>query len=316
MHNALPYCLTASPEVAPVEHLDGWRRQWRGLASESLGPVALALRGGFGSDRVGWAFVSGYQAALRSLMARSAGQPVAVDELLAFCATESGGNRPRDIRTTVTGEGRTLRVNGEKSWTTLGGAATAFLVVGCRPEADHPNRPTLKVAYVPASAAGITFIEKPPLAFVPEIPHTGSHFDNVAPGPDGILLPGDGYSDYVKPFRAIEDTFIALAVQAWLLREARLRGWPAAFREHLAAQLTVLGHLAGEDPSAPATHVALAGALTESSRVYDLADQYWKQENDATAERWWRDRPLFNVASKPREIRAHRAWEALAGANG
>lgn len=311
MHNALPYCLTASPEVPAIEGLDDWRRRWRALAGESLGPVALALRGGFGADRVAWAFAAGYQAALRSLLARSAGQPVAVNELLAFCATESGGNRPRDIQTTISGESGELRVDGEKSWTTLGPAATAFLVVGRRPDQDDNGRPTLKVAYVPAEAPGITFTEKPPIAFVPEIPHTASRFDGVEPGRDGLLLPGDGYADYVKPFRTIEDTFIALAVQAWLLREARRRGWPAAFRERLAAQLVALGHLAGEDPASPVTHVALAGALTGSQEAYATADRLWEGETDESAARWNRDRPLFDVAARPRELRSRKAWEAL-----
>ena len=42
------------------------------------------------------------------------------------------------------------------------------------------------------------------------------------------LLPGDGYDRYVKPFRTIEDTHINAALMAWLLREARVRGWPAS----------------------------------------------------------------------------------------
>src|SRR5699024_9450926 len=119
-----------------------------------------------------------------------------------------------------------LRVNGKKSWTALGPMATGLLVVGRRSVSVDSARPLLAVAYVPADAQGVSFVEKPPIPYAPEVPHTASHFDAVNPGQvdgtlHGGLLPGDGYSDYVKPFRTIEDTFIALAMQAWLLREAR-----------------------------------------------------------------------------------------------
>lgn len=312
MHDALSHCLTASPESAIIRDLEDWRNRWPTLTGVETDPVALALRSGFEADRIGWAFAGGYQAALRTLLARFAERPAGAGELFALCATESGGNRPRDIQTTLTVDGDTLIVSGEKSWTTLGAAASAFLVVGRLPGTEEGVSPSLKVALVPAEAAGISFQEKPPIAFVPEIPHTASRFDNVALDA-GALLPGDGYSHYVKPFRTVEDTFIALAVQACLLREARARGWPAAFREALVTQLYTLGHLAGEDPTLPVTHLALAGALDATHRLYDQADLHWRSEEDDAAQRWRRDRPLFKVASKPRALRAQRAWQALSG---
>ncbi len=314
MYDALSFCLTASPTMKETRTLEDWIGPWRALTREKLTPVELAVRGGFQADRVAWAFLSGYQAALRSLLKGVAGLAAGADELLAFCATESGGNRPRDIATTFSGEGVALRVNGEKSWTALGSAATSLLVVGRQP--SDGERPQLRVACVPSTAEGVTFIEKPPIPYAPEIVHTASRFDDVMPaGSGGGLLPGDGYDDYVKPFRTIEDTFIALAVQAWLLREARARDWPQAFREQLLAQLTVLGQLAESDPRAPVTHLALAGALAATGQVYQQADELWNGENDAAAERWRRDRPLFEVASKPRALRAQRAWQALAAAS-
>ncbi|HBM24780.1 MAG TPA: acyl-CoA dehydrogenase, partial [Alcanivorax sp.] len=42
-------------------------------------------------------------------------------------------------------------------------------------------------------------------------------------------------------------------------------------------------------------------------------DALWADERDAAAERWRRDRPLFQVAGKPRAMRAQRAWESLGG---
>ena len=56
-----------------------------------------ALLGGFDADRVGWAFASGYQAALRALLPE-----LPADAVAAFCVTEESGNRPRDIHTRIT----------------------------------------------------------------------------------------------------------------------------------------------------------------------------------------------------------------------
>lgn len=313
MQESLTFCLSAPTRVDAVTNLDTWHQRWQALAAGEQDPVALALRGGFLADRVGWAFVAGYQSALRTLLLRAAQRQVPAQELLALCATEAEGNRPRNIRTTLTVEGERLTVSGEKSWTTLGPSATALLVVGRLPGAADPQAsPTLKVAWVPADSPGISFQEKPPIAFVPEIPHLASRFDAVAL-PASALLPGDGYNDYVKPFRTVEDTFIALAVQAYLLREARARDWPKEEQQHLAAQLVTLATLAGQDASLATTHIALAGALDRTQQLYQRATELFQADTDPAAERWARDRPLFQVASKPRALRAERAWQRLAG---
>ena len=58
--------------------------------------------------------------------------PERADEVLALCLTESTGNRPRDLRCTATPQpdGRWL-LQGEKSWSTFGTAATTLLVIVC-----------------------------------------------------------------------------------------------------------------------------------------------------------------------------------------
>ena len=104
MQDALTFCLTRPTEVPAPDGLPAWCEQWRQLAAERHDPVGLALRGGFASDRVGWAFAAGYQSALRQLIQVNGGS-VDDHELLAMCATEAGGNRPRDIETRIAGDG-------------------------------------------------------------------------------------------------------------------------------------------------------------------------------------------------------------------
>src|SRR5690606_24049274 len=117
--------LQAPAPARPMPDLDAWRWSWHVLTAESSSPLLLALRGGFGADRLGWAFSAGYQAALRALL-----PSIGPDEIVAFGATESGGNRPRHIATA----GEALpdggwRLNGQKSWITLGTGCTRLLIV-------------------------------------------------------------------------------------------------------------------------------------------------------------------------------------------
>lgn len=309
MNDDLTFCLTRPTDVPAPDGLQAWCEQWRQLAAERHDPVGLALRGGFAADRVGWAFAAGYQSALRQLIQVNGGT-VDDHELLAMCATEAGGNRPRDIETRLVDNGPGgITVTGRKTWTTLGSACTGLLVVG-RVDGGENDRPALKIARVDTHAQGVSLVEKPPLDFVPEVPHVAAVFDGARAG---AVLSGDGYSDFVKPFRTVEDTFIALAVQAWLVREGRARGWPRSFLESLTASLAGLAAVAAQPAGAPATHVALAGALTRTNDLYQQADALWADERDAAAERWRRDRPLFQVAGKPRAMRAQRAWESLGG---
>lgn len=309
MHDDLRFCLTQPTDLPAPDGLSSWCEQWRRLAAERHNPLGLALRGGFAADRVGWAFAAGYQSALRQLIQVNGGT-VGDQELLAMCATEADGNRPRDIGTRIVDNGPGgITVTGRKTWTTLGSACTGLLVVGRVDPGGEGDRPAIKIARIDTHAQGVSLVEKPPLEFVPEVPHVAAVFDGAKAE---ALLPGDGYSDFVKPFRTVEDTFIALAVQAWLLREGRARQWPASFLEGVVASLAGLGAVAAQPPAAPTTHIALTGALARANELYQQADQLWAGEQDAAAERWRRDRPLFQVAGKPRALRAQRAWERVA----
>ena len=310
MNPALAACLQASPRATTIDGVAEWWTIWRSFDPACAGPAALAISGDFAADRVGWAFASGYQAALRALV-----PDLPRDTLAAFCVSESGGNRPRDIRTTIMPQADgMLRIDGAKRWTTLGPASTVLLIVGALPGAPGAMRSALRVARVPASTPGLVLKPMPPTRFVPEVPHAEVLMQDLRVNVRA-LLPGDGYDDYVKPFRTIEDLHVTLAVLAYLLREARARRWPAAFAEELFATLVLLSQLTGEDARAPLTHIALAGALHAAHRLYADARPLWSAGGeDAAARRWQRDVALFEVAAATRRQRAERAWERTASA--
>lgn len=309
MHPAIEPILRADPRASDCPGVADWWKRWCDGAALAGDPVAMALAGGFGADRVGWAFASGYQAALRALV-----PGLAPDVLAALCVTEEGGNRPRDIATRIepAADGG-WTISGAKRWTTLGPQSSLLLVVGAL-AGSAGSRPTLKVAPIDAGAPGLKLLPMPEAGFVPEVPHARVLLDGVRVAADA-LLPGDGYDGYVKPFRTIEDAHVAIAVLAYLLRESRARGWPPAFAERNVAALVVLAEVAASPADAAATHVALAGALQFAQAIYADAGALWAATpGDAAARRWQRDSGLFAVAASAREARAARAWERLRAA--
>lgn len=309
MNPALVHCLQADPRADANDSVAAWWPDHLVRTRAWADPAARAIAGGFAADRVAWAFASGYQAALRALV-----PDLPQDVLAAFCVTEEQGNRPRDIRSTV----RALpaggwQLDGAKRWTTLGPAGTLLLVAAASAEPADDGRPRLHLLRVPVPSAGLQITAMPATRFVPEVPHATLTMAGVRLGPEA-LLPGDGYARYVKPFRTLEDLHVTLAVLAYLLREARARGWPEAYREQLVAVMALLAALAADDAQAAATHVALAGALNLAHALYAQAQPLWAAAggDDQAAARWQRDAALFAVAGTARQLRAAGAWQRLA----
>jgi acyl-CoA dehydrogenase len=301
--------LAAPPVAVPCEDVASWWARHRALAAEWPDPMALAIAGGFAADRIGWAFASGYQAALRAL---EPGLPA--EAVIAFCVTETGGNRPKDIHTALERDGEAgWRLTGSKRWTTLGPEGALFLVAA-RDASVSGERAAIKLVRVASNAPGVSIAPMPPTRFVPEVPHAELHFEGVALEA-GALLPGDGYARYVKPFRTIEDLHVCAAQLAYTLREARRFDWPKPWLERSLAALEALRAIAREDPASAATHVALAGALAAHDALLQEADALWERKDpapDAAARaRWLRDRALGSVAGKARTLRTERAWQRV-----
>lgn len=327
-----------APAPAPDECPDvatWWPRHLRIVRERSV-PIERAIAGGLAADRAGWAFAAGYQAALRALV-----PGLADDAIVAMCVTEDGGNRPSAIRTTLreAGTGR-LRLDGAKRWTTLGPASAVLLVatVDLRGEAaeggtshaggdtdaaveagvgsatrpgERAPRPLIRVARVAADSPGVTLLPMPDTRFVPEVPHARVEFAAVELAADA-LLPGDGYDGYVKPFRTVEDIHVSAALLAYLLTEARRRGWPQDWCERAIASLVAFAAIAPRDPRSATTHLALAGVLAWTHALIAEAGTHFAQgPQDEAAQRWSRDASVAQVAASARSQRAARAWQRV-----
>ncbi|HXR58628.1 MAG TPA: acyl-CoA dehydrogenase family protein [Burkholderiales bacterium] len=299
--DAIGFLLKSGAEAPECADVAAWWPRFCATARIWRNPMDRAIVAGFCADRVAWAFASGYQAALHALFP---GAPE--DRICALCVTEEDGNTPKAIKTSLAGD----RLNGSKKWTTLGPDGGLFFVAA-RDEAASTERPAIRVARVDSSLAGIRIESMPATKFVPEVPHARLHFDNVAIAGDA-LLPGDGYEQYVRPFRTVEDLHVHGAILAYLVREARRLGWPQGWIERALSVLFTMERLSSENPSSPSTHLALAGTFAASAALVAESESHWKRAGaDPAAARWERDRDLLNVAGGIRALRTRRAWERL-----
>lgn len=259
-------------------------------------PVDRALVGGASADRLGFAFASGYREALRALVPGLTG-------VAALCATEDGGAHPRAIQTTLAGGVLT----GRKKWATGANAASTLLVVASVGHDEH-GKNQLRVVRVPTDSPGVR-MHASSAPFVPEIQHAEVELDHVRVA-DGDVLPGDGYDDYLKPFRTVEDAHVHAALAGYLLGVARRRGW----REHVERLLAVAlaaRQVALADPRLATTHLALAGVLELAVRQVAELEATWAATPDDEWQRWQRDRPLLRVAASARAARRERAWDVV-----
>lgn len=273
------------------------RKQWALPADR-----ALAL--GFTSDRLGYAFAAGYDAALHVLS-----PSVPNEYVTAFCATEENGAHPRSITTALTpNDAGGFLLNGRKKWATLATHARELLVVASA-GTNEQGRNQLKVVQVSAKAKGVRITPMPPVPFTPEVTHAEIDFSNVDIG-EWAVLPGDGYEEYLKPFRTIEDIHVHAALIGYLVGVGRRSQWPEAVIERLAASAVCVRELARSDPKDPALHLVLAGCLEHVGAIASEYDR-WSWSSAEEKERWERDRPLLGIAERAREMRRQRAWQAM-----
>ncbi|MET8773728.1 acyl-CoA dehydrogenase family protein [Nocardia sp. NPDC004654] len=300
MESVLDYLLT-EPPGAPVDSVTAAWAGHRAVAVRFAAPVDAAIAGGFAADRLGYAFLSGYQEALRTLLPE-----LPAEDAVAVSATEAGGAHPSAIRTALTEHDGAATISGTKTFTTLGSLARRLLVVASAGVADD-GRNILRAALVETSAPGVAVTDLPAPPFAPEIPHATVTFTDAP----ATVLPGDGYTDFLKPFRTIEDVHVLAAALGWLVRVARESSWPRPVLQRLLALVAAVRGLDLDQPGSPGVHVALGGVFEEFGRVVDELAPLWRTADPVARDRWERDRPLFGTAGRVRAQRLATAWRAV-----
>ena len=289
-----------------------WWRRFQAAEPARMTPFDRAVLAGFRANRVAGAFAGGYQGALRAL----APGRLADDVIASFCVSEPGGNSPRAIESTLVprADGG-FSLSGRKKWSTMAPVADVLLVAGHQ-GVDAAGRKRFALVSIPASAPGVTIRRMPPTKFIPEIPHAELELRDVAVRADAVL-PGDGYTGYVKRFRTVEDVYIHGAVLGYFLGAARRFAFPQTVVERAASAIVAVRGLAALDFDAAVTHVALAGTLARDANLLEHADAHWEKADEEERTHWRRDRQGFgSVAGALREARRTRAWERLAEPDG
>jgi acyl-CoA dehydrogenase len=292
--------------VEPVAHanITEWWRWHCDVTSQWELPIDRALVAALQADRLGYAFSSGFHSALAALV-----PSLPREHRTAFCATEERGAHPKNIATRLERSDDGWRLNGFKKWSTLGTEASTVLVVATAGQ-DGEGRNRLRVAHVLTNAPGVQLDAMPPTPFVPEVPHATLTLADVKLS-DADILPGDGYQDYLKPFRTVEDTYVQAALLGYLLGIARRSTWPDELLQRIVSSILAARGLTAEDPNSPATHVALAGLLDSTQALVADSASHWASVDDAERERWTRDGQLLGIAGTARAQRRVRAWERL-----
>ncbi|GAA5046574.1 acyl-CoA dehydrogenase family protein [Nocardia callitridis] len=304
--DSLPDFLLTEPVVTTP--LDGVAAAWtrHRVAANRFGkPVDVAIAAGFGADRLGFAFLSGYQEALRTLIPE-----LPDDDLVSFCATESGGAHPAAIHTGLTEDAGRWCVNGAKSFATLGSSARILVVIASAGvSADGRNR--LHATILSADDPGVFVTDLPATAFAPEVAHASVTLRDVPVR----VLPGDGYLDYLKPFRTIEDIHVLAATLGWLTRVARASRWPNSVLERLLTAVTMVRGLDIDAPSSPGTHIALGAVFDQFRALLEALGPFWASTDSVVRQRWERDRPLLATADRVRALRLAAAWRSVLSAD-
>jgi hypothetical protein len=275
-----------------------FRSAWLPAAGTWPQPIDRALVGGALADRLGYAFAAGYGSALQAM---DPGLP----SNACLCVTEAGGAHPRAIQARLSRAEGGWRLDGAKRWATLAGEGDMLLVAAS--VGNDGDRNLLRVARVPAQSPGVARTPLPATPFTPEIPHYELRFDGVFV-PEDALLPGDGWVDWVKPFRTVEDTHVGAAAAAHLLRLTRHE---PALTARLSTVILAFRSIAALDARAPETHVALDGALSLLHTLAADAAPHLEAGDAEAAARWQRDSALLQVATKARRARFEAALQSI-----
>jgi alkylation response protein AidB-like acyl-CoA dehydrogenase len=285
-----------------------WQALQQTLTRQWQQPIERAICGGFHSTSCSDAFSFGYQAALQQLVPGRIGFHPA-----SFCVTEAGGNRPSAIATTLKAQAAGHWIlQGEKSFVS-GAEHARDLLVAATTGQDQQGRNQLAMVLIPARQTGVTINLLPPLPFVPEVSHGNARFDQVVVTEDQ-RLPGDGYTDYIKPFRTLEDIQVSAALLGMLLRIARQYAWPRTAIETLLAGISLHQAMAALPAGASSTHLLLAGARTQMQDWLTSHASCWNLCPPALAQEWQRDSALLQIAAKARLQRTESAWAVLSAA--
>lgn len=265
-------------------------------------PFNKAILGGFTCQQFSFAFMAGYQAALEKMF-----PTIAPNELKALCVSEAKGGHPKVIQTTLLNH----QLTGVKTYVTAGSDA-AHLLVLCKTTESVDGHPLLKIVHVPRQTNNVK-VTNFDLPFMKAVKHGKLVLDNTKITSEQIL-DGDGYSQYTKPFRTLEDVCVSAAYQAMLLRQALDHQWAEDLRDQLLFNLYTLKNLFSLPPSAKETHLLLSTHEQNFENLLPAIEENITQHSSVDFKADWElNKRVIFLGKKLKEIRLTKAREVLFG---
>ncbi len=290
------------PEAAKQFH--AWRQIFYRATGDWPAPVDRAVIGGFITDCAAYAFAAGYCSALQSLVPE-----LPKDKITSFCVTEAKGAHPRAIKTTlspVKNKEHAYSLNGEKKYITC--ADEADLILAAASEGIFEDgKNMIRMVKVDSHAPGVTITPMEDIHLVPEISHGMVSFHDVAVKADD-LLSGDGYLNYIKPFRTIEDLHVSAGILGYLFRIACQYDWDQAVRQTILSRIVMTRTLALSDTNSPAVHILTGDLLNRTATLFHRIEPYWETVDKNARDAWNRDKALMSIAQNARTQRLDTAW--------
>jgi len=292
--------LSHSNQRSHHHSISKWFSSFISATKHHASTLEQAALGGRLSKNMGFTFAAGYQSAIQSLF-----QPKK-HQLTSLCISEQQGNHPRAIQSALTKHGQIWHLDGSKSFIT-GASEAKHLYVAATTGFSDNGKPIIKMLSLKAKQKGIQIKTMPKLSFVPEISHGTANFEQVELETQQILE-GDGYSNFVKPFRTQEDLHVLAAVIGFRIGEAIDSNWS---HESIEAHLCLLASLTAIKPSEfnlPSSHLILAGCRSQLKTLIKQTDLQFEKYNPEGYKNWKRDKALLEIASKAHKLRTSRAW--------
>ena len=287
-----------------------WHQNFLKITEQIPSTLEQAALGGRFSTNMSFAFSAGYQSAIQCLFKPD------TRTLASLCITEKEGNHPRNIKSILAERKQSWQLNGSKSFITGANDAAQLYIAVTEPPVfeahtkEHAieTRPNIKMLSVPANLSGIKVEPMPPLPFVPDISHGTATFEHVNIQAAQILA-GDGYTQYVKPFRTHEDIHVLAAILGFRIGEALNSNWSQKSIEAHLMLLSSLLSLNTDNFNNPTTHLVFSGCRTQFNALVQQTDEEFKQNNPEGFRDWKIDKALLDIASKAHKVRTQRAWE-------
>ena len=294
-----------SYKVPAISSVSEWKLKIMPVMAEWDNTIDRSIVGGFHSDRLAWAFLSGYQSALRSQFPF-----LANDQLVSFCVSEKGGSRPKAMKTLMQNVSSAYELTGKKTFVTCANDADQLLIAVNSTLGEDLVRPEIKIVSLASDAPGLTIVEDKTMPFIPELKRGCLLLDHCRVREEHLLA-GDGYAEHVKPFSPLEAPHIMAAGLAYFISLAVRLNWPKEILEQALSILAAVKAMDYTDSQSPLFQVLTSGLRDQVKALIQGVDkdQFWAEADQDERKRWLRDKIILMMGDKSHTVRLTRARE-------